>query len=245
MSGSGISEFAVLSMSARSATGDDAAYLEWHMLDHLPEQYQIDSMRHGQRFVSTPACRAVRAAAVDAYDDVEHLVTYLFAEPVGAGLTEFFELGPALHAAGRMPFSLPRRHVVGYDVVGRHASPSALVADEVVPWRPNRGLYLLVEQVTARLSVDELWPSAEVDELLDVDGVAGAWLLRGSSGRHPRLEPSDTRSISLCYLDADPADVGERLVPWLERRWQRRQLLPMLATPMVSVVPWQWDAVVP
>ena len=31
----------VLSLSARSPDGDDAAYIEWHSLDHLPEQYSL------------------------------------------------------------------------------------------------------------------------------------------------------------------------------------------------------------
>ena len=53
------------SLSHHSATGDDRPYLRWHQLDHMPEQYQIPGMVLGQRWASTPACRAVRAAEVE------------------------------------------------------------------------------------------------------------------------------------------------------------------------------------
>ena len=36
------------------------SYNEWHMLDHMPEQYPLDGIAYGQRWVSTPACRAAR-----------------------------------------------------------------------------------------------------------------------------------------------------------------------------------------
>jgi hypothetical protein len=37
------------------------SYNEWHQLDHMPEQYPLPGMAFGQRWVSTPACRAARA----------------------------------------------------------------------------------------------------------------------------------------------------------------------------------------
>ena len=36
------------------------SYNEWHQLDHMPEQYPLDGIAYGQRWVSTPACRAAR-----------------------------------------------------------------------------------------------------------------------------------------------------------------------------------------
>ena len=37
------------------------SYNEWHMLDHMPEQYPIAGIAYGQRWVSTPANAAARA----------------------------------------------------------------------------------------------------------------------------------------------------------------------------------------
>ena len=38
--------------------GAHRAYNEWHQFDHLPEQFSIDGIVFGQRWVYTPACRA-------------------------------------------------------------------------------------------------------------------------------------------------------------------------------------------
>ena len=56
------------SLSARHPEGDDADYLEWHTLDHRPEQYRLAAVRASLRVVSTPACRAARAASDERYD---------------------------------------------------------------------------------------------------------------------------------------------------------------------------------
>ena len=81
--GNGDVAASVVSMSMRHADGLDAEYLRWHVLDHLPEQFRLVGLRSGQRWVSTPACRARRAASEPPYDAVDHIVQYLFAEPVG------------------------------------------------------------------------------------------------------------------------------------------------------------------
>ena len=39
----------------------DRAYLAWHQLDHMPEQYQLPGIIHGQRWASDDACHAARS----------------------------------------------------------------------------------------------------------------------------------------------------------------------------------------
>jgi len=68
-----------LSMSARHPEGRDADYLEWHFLDHRPEQHRLASLRAAMRLVSTPECRAARAASGQRYDALDHVMTYFFA----------------------------------------------------------------------------------------------------------------------------------------------------------------------
>ena len=51
------------SLSKRHPEGRDADYLEWHSLDHRPEQHRLAELRASFRMVSTPACRAARAAS--------------------------------------------------------------------------------------------------------------------------------------------------------------------------------------
>ena len=81
------------SMSARHPQGRDADYLQWHTLDHRPEQYRLPGLRGSFRCVSTPACRAARAASHARYDATDHLMTYLFSEL--DALQGFSDLGRA------------------------------------------------------------------------------------------------------------------------------------------------------
>lgn len=225
----------VLSMSARSPDGDDSRYLRWHGLDHLPEQHRIAGMRSGARWVSTPACRAARAASLDQYDDVDHVVCYLFADRVADGLDTFFALGADLRAAGRMPVRLPLVELAGYVVHGMVAAPRVLVGADVLPWRPSRGVYLLLER----------GERAAPDALLEVPGVAGAWSYEGSDSLHPRLTAVEGVHLTIAYLDDDPAITAERLAVVLADRWSSGGVAPLLAAPFVTVVPWAWDAALP
>ncbi|HEX4244447.1 MAG TPA: hypothetical protein VHY77_02680, partial [Acidimicrobiales bacterium] len=98
------------SLSHRSTTGDDRPYLEWHQLDHMPEQYQLPGLVLGQRWASTPACREARAAAVDGWAKVDHVVCYLMGNPVDETIDDFFTLGRHLAELGRFSLSLPSQY---------------------------------------------------------------------------------------------------------------------------------------
>jgi hypothetical protein len=233
--GSSDARIGVLSMSARSPEGEDARYLRWHGLDHLPEQYRIAALRSGARWVSTPACRAARAASLDQYDGVDHVVCYLFADPVAAGLDTFFALGADLRAAGRMPVRLPPVELAGYELTGKVAAPRVLVGADVLPWRPSQGVYLLLERG------DFTTPEA----LLAVPGVAGAWSYEGSDSLHPRLTAVEGVHLTIAYLDDDPVTTAGRLAPVVAERWSSGTVVPLLAAPFVTVVPWKWDAALP
>jgi hypothetical protein len=47
--------------------------------------------------------------------------------------------------------------------------------------------------------------------------------------------------MTVCYLDDEPATVGERLGPVLDRMWRSAPVRPLLAAPFESVIPWDWD----
>src|SRR3954454_10085915 len=72
-----------VSMAHRHPNGADAAYLEWHTLDHRPEQHRLSSLRASLRVVSTAACRAARAAADERLDSVDHVMTYFWSDIAG------------------------------------------------------------------------------------------------------------------------------------------------------------------
>lgn len=226
----------IVSMSARAPGGDDATYLRWHGLDHLPEQHRLPGVRHGARWVSTPACRAARLARDDRFDAMDHLVQYLVADPLDTTLEGFFSLGQALHQVGRMPVRLPSVELGGYRLVETIAAPRALVGAAVLPWRPHRGIELLVEQGRS---------TEPLTALVDVDGVAGAWSYEGTAGLHRRLASTDGLRLHILYLDEDPVTVADRLRAPLARRWVDEAVAPLLAAPMVTVVPFAWDRALP
>jgi hypothetical protein len=220
----------MVSMSARAPDGSDAAYLAWHGLDHLPEQYRIPGVRLGARWVSTPACRAARAASSARYDAVDHVVQYLFAEPVAESLDAFFALGAALRAARRMAELLPSVELAGYLLDAITASPRVLVGADVLPWRPARGVYLLIEE-----------DAGVPESLLAVPGVAGLWTWSGISGVDARLASTRGQRLTVAYLDDDPVRTAALIADALAAR----ATSALLAAPFQPVVPWRWDAALP
>src|SRR5438445_527148 len=69
------------------------AYNEWHQLDHMPEQFPLRGIAYGQRWVSTPACRAARLTSGPLLDPIHYMTLYLITEPVDETLREFRRLG--------------------------------------------------------------------------------------------------------------------------------------------------------
>jgi hypothetical protein len=212
-----------VSMSTRHPDGRDADYLRWHCFDHRPEQYRLADVRGSLRIVSTHACREVGAASDDRYDATDHVMTYLFAET--AGLPGFIELGAALGAVGRIPELLPSVGRGVYDVRGVAAAPRVKVGADVLPWWPATGVYLLLER-------GDTAPS----DLLDVDGVAGAWWGGAADvdAQFSNAEPGT--QVAYLFLDDDPVVVAERLRPVLERRWNATGSQPLLAAPFHVVL---------
>ena len=232
--GTGTSDvrFAFISMSAREPNGRDAEYVEWHSLDHRPEQHRLAGLRQSLRLVSTPACRDARAASVDRYDAVDHVMTYLFNGP--EALSGFNDLGAALHQGGRMPLRLPTVEFMTADLVGKVAAPAAVAGADVIPWRPSLGVYLIVEN-----------GEAPVDALTEVPGVAGIWWYRGGVAPDPYATDARGRQITYCYLDDDPVATGERLGEAMRQRWASGAVEGLLAAPFQTVVPFDWTRHLP
>jgi hypothetical protein len=210
-----------VSMVARDPDGRDAQYLEWHSLDHRPEQYRLKGLRHSLRLVSTSACRGVRAFSDPRYHSVDHVMTYFFAD--GAAVDQFSALSTAL-GGERRPFRLPTVHAGYFGLAGKVAARRAIAGADVIPWRPARGVYLLVEQGVQS-------PIA----LTDIAGVAGIWWHTDKSGVQ----------LTYCFLDDDPVQTAQRLRTPLEQRWAAGTVKPLLAAPFQVLVPFEWDRYLP
>jgi len=220
-----------VSMSERHPDGRDAEYLEWHSLDHRPEQFRIAGIRHSLRLVSTPACRAARAAQEPRYQAVDHVMTYFFAAE--AAFNQFSALSAALNG-DRRPFRLPSVHSNYYWVAGKVAARRAVAGADVIPWRPARGVYLILEQG------DE-----SPRGLVDIPGIAGIWWHAGGAPPTPGFSNNSGLQLSYCFLDGEPVETAERLREPLERRWAQSKVRPLLAAPFHTLVPFEWNRYLP
>ena len=227
----------VFSLSASSPDGDDSRYLRWHHLDHLPQQYEVDGLLYGQRWVSTPECRAARVVQSERFAPVNHVVHYLFGDPVAQAVDDFFALRDHLIEIGRFPVSLPNRLVSGGEPVEAHAAASALVTADVVPYRPNRGAYLIVEQSDPP-GKSAGWSPAHVEAMVAIDGVAGLWSFSPTALRPDEFSKS-AYSVTVCYLDQEPLAVAAPIAAVLDDRWADRStgatIKPAFAAPFVPL----------
>ncbi len=232
----------VLSLSRRSEDGGDRSYLDWHLFDHLPEQYRLSGMRLGARFVSTPECRDARPVHGE-LDDVDHAVAYFFAPPVASALEDFLGLGADLRTAGRMPCSLPRVQVGSWTLESMKASDSGAVGACVVPWIPCTGVLLVIERDG---SLPPTTPAGEqLAALVDVPGVVGAWTWRGRSSSRSELADTTALSATVAYLDRPPTEVASAGAGVLADRWADGSREPLLAAPLHAVDPFATDRYLP
>jgi hypothetical protein len=221
---------------------DETAHREynaWHQLDHLPEQMPLEGIAHGQRWVSTPACRSVtrygvarREAAAD-LSTAQYLTIYLMLPPVDASVKAFYGLARDLHAKNR--FFAHRRAIASgpLPVVEASAAPRISISAAAVPYRPNRGVYVVIGA-----GVDD----ADVSALLEVPGVAGVWRF-GPGGAVPSARAATGETLEeeavVCYLDADPVETAGRIEEFIAPGWTAGS--PRLAGPFETIRPWAWD----
>ncbi len=180
----------------------------------MPEQFPLRGIAYGQRWVSTPACRAVRAAASARLDPIHYMTLYLMTEPVDETLREFRQLGQELHDAGR--FHLHRHaHLAGpFAFVSSVVAPRVLISAEAVPYRPHRGVYVVVREATAA--------GLDLNVVCATDGVVGVWDFA-----------DDERRITVAWLDGEPLQVAAALGPPVDG--------VEFAGPLETITPYQWD----
>lgn len=224
--------FAFTSFSAREPDGRDAEYIAWHSLDHRPEQHRLAGLRCSLRLVSTPECRAARAASSGPFDGVDHVMTYMFKG--GDSIAGFNDLGIALNEAGRMPLRLPSQGYMTSDFAGKVAAPAAVAGADVLPWRPAVGVYLLIEE-----------GQVSPEPLIDVPGIAGIWWFHGGVAADPYDSDTRGRQITYIYIDGNPVEVAAALRARLLDRWSSGAARGVLAAPFFVVVPFDWSRYLP
>ncbi len=156
------------------------AYNAWHQLDHLPEQFTIEGISFGCRWVRSPHCRAAEAATGSLLERFHYMTLYFLRDE--SVIPEFFDLAKRLHAEDRF-FAARRALLSGpFEVIGRWAAPRVAVSPEAVPYRPVQGVHVVVG------------PPVDGPGLVDHPGVAGAWQF---------ADAEQERTITVTFVDGD------------------------------------------
>src|SRR5699024_7043661 len=157
---------------------------EWHQLDHLPENIALDGVRWGERWVRSPRCRDAELVAEAPFDTFQYLTLYWFERPVEPAITNWTDLAyRSFHWGRRQELAWTRRPYLGFfrPILG-YVAPRAELAADALPLRPNRGVFVVLTEMTAaardraRVERRNRWYDREgIPALLERDGIAGAW----------------------------------------------------------------------
>lgn len=180
--------------------GRHREYNEWHLFDHMPENFKLEGLQWGQRWVATPELMARRLFAAGELAKTHYVTLYLMTEPVAQALDDFYALGRELYRADRF-FEARKSHLSGpFSLVRTYAAPSMPVDKDAIPYRPNRGVFVTAQanaEGATDAAIDEArrwYDEVHIPELLGVRGVAGCWW----------FEDTDGRTIRVYWLDQDP-----------------------------------------
>ena len=178
--------------------GRHREYNEWHLFDHMPENFKLEGLQWGQRWVATPELMERRLFAGGDLARTQYVTLYLITAPVQQTIDDFFALGRALYKADRF-FEARKSHLSGsFELVKTYVSPRLAFDADAIPYRPNRGIFVTAQDGidgTALNEARQWYDQVHIPELLSVQGVAGCWW----------VENTDGRTIRVYWLDDDPS----------------------------------------
>jgi hypothetical protein len=255
---------AYFSMSRITDPTKHKAYSSWHGLDHQPENLALRGVALGRRWVCTPECAEYAISPSESLAPTQYMNIYWFSEPVAESIREWDALASLTRLWGRRPevdplnaqpsaffattlseFCVP---VKGY------VAPSVTVPPDVLPFRPDRGVYLSISRFTGT-NVDILDAMAWYDrvhlpDLTASPDVAGAWcFVSADTFDQDRNAPTMSfLRFTLLYLEESPVKFAARKPGLMEELRSRGRILdtsgveePQFAAPFQAILPWQWD----
>ena len=189
----------------------------------------------------------MRAVDEEPLRSVHYMTLYLMTEPVKETIDEFIDLGQQLYSLGRF-HQYRRAHVSGpHQWLDAHVAPRVRIASETLPYRPNRGVYVTVEEPLPGVRTEDYlkwarrWHEEEADRWDSVDGISGSWSFATSPFLRDARTTAGNRRITVHYLDGNPLEVADEVGPLLEDRWANAPVRPIHAGPYETINPYQWD----
>ncbi len=191
------------------------AYNAWHQLDHLPEQFTVEGIIFGQRWVRSPRCRGAEAATGTLLEPFHYMTLYLMRDE--SSLPEFFALAERLKDKDR--FFAARRSLLSgpFEVTGQWAAPRIAVSGGAVPFRPSHGVYVIAG------------PPVDGADLTAHPGVAGAWQF---------ADEQAGRTVTVAFVDGDLWQAAAALGPICSGGGATP---PEWAGPLERVDAFRWD----
>ncbi|WP_428343098.1 hypothetical protein [Mycobacterium sp.] len=234
----------IFSFTASDAGDHETDYLRWHLLDHMPEQYQLPGIVLGSRWIADGAYPGSCIAAHERFGDLRNVVNYLVGDNVEKTLQDFVRLGSQLREMGRFPHAKRPLQLAGPALLRAYAAPGAQISSEVVPFRPHRGIVLLVEEPTGDGNLDHWvqWLHAlHYPELVGRPGMAGAWMFGSTRSWAVPAATWHTgpQYITVLYLDDDPLKATASLASLIEQRWASGAVRPLYAGPLRTMIAWE------
>ena len=162
----------------------------------------------------------------------------------------FYDLPVKLHNEDRF---FPHRRALEsgpLPVLRTAAAPRVRVSAAAVPYRPNRGIYALVNnQTTDSGDRPRTTSSKSADDLLEIAGVAGVWSFgrrdgdgaQGETGPPPGAGALFEADVTICFLDDDPVRVAKDVTDLIGSSFDDEGSSLRFAGPFETVVPWSWD----
>jgi len=221
------------------------ASMQSYQLDLQPEIMNSPGVALAERWVRPADCAAVGTGSDAALAATHYAELVLFRAPADASIRAYQETCERAVQLGQdrvcMNFQLQEFFVP----LKAYATPRILVAPEVVPFRPARGLYVIVSRFLTHDAAAEAafrwYDETRIPDLLGCRGAAGAWLLATEALFHWQRDLTQPAlRLVLVWLDGDPlefaADVRQRTLPGNSAVEKI-----LFAGPLRTIVPWQWD----
>ena len=227
-------------------------YNEYHQLDHRPANLALPGVVWGDRWVRPPACRDASTGSSERLGAIHYVAMYWFADPLPPAIEEWRELGERAFQWGRKPDTDWTRRKVGYFVpLKGYVNPRVRVSEDVLPFRPVRGMHLTVSRVADphASATEQVWSwydRVRIPDLVSCKGVAGAWTFYSE---WTTIEADDRDAtgrfrVTLLYLDEPPeiwlADRERKSAAWDQLDTFGTETV-LVDTPLEPITPWQWD----
>jgi hypothetical protein len=240
------------------------AYNEWHQMDHRPENLALEGVRFGERWVRTPECATQSRVTDERLAGTHYVNMYWFREPWPASFAEWQGLAERSYQWGRRPeISYATRPMMGlFRTVSGHTAPAALVSRDALPFRPARAVQLSLhrfEQAHAEGTHAYLADarSRRIPALLDVPGVAGAWVfssisttldpswqpVAGSATFDPSGSDAGLFRAELVFIDGEPGTVTAAIdqIPAFGHENASGSGSEIFRSRLLPITAWAWD----